>query len=92
MPLIDRREAIAIADAEAVERDKYTAESLAALDEAGIPYDRKKFVPHITIIRRMTGKWKQVPAPKGEMMVKSISLMKSVEKDGRRVYIEQALF
>ena len=72
--------------------NKLARDVRAALDEAGIPYDRKKFVPHITIIRRMAGKWKQVPAPKGEMMVKSISLMKSVEKDGRRVYIEQALF
>lgn len=59
-----------------------------ALDAAGIDYDRKKFVPHITIIRRMAGSWKQVPAPKGDMTVKKISLMKSEVKDGRRVYTE----
>ena len=60
----------------------------SALDAAGIEYDRKKFVPHITLIRKMTGKWQAVPAPKGEMMVKSISLMKSEVKDGKRVYTE----
>ncbi len=59
-----------------------------ALDEAGISYDRKKFVPHITVIRNMGGNWKQVSAPKGEMMVKKISLMKSEVKDGKRVYTE----
>ena len=59
-----------------------------ALDAAGIGYDRKKFVPHITIVRKMSGSWKQVPAPKGDMMVKKISLMKSELKDGKRVYTE----
>ena len=59
-----------------------------ALDAAGIDYDKKKFVPHITIIRKMNGSWKSVPTPKGEMMVKKISLMKSEVKDGKRVYTE----
>ena len=60
----------------------------AALDAQGIAYDKKKFSPHITIIRKMNGKWQSVAAPKGEMMVKKISLMKSAEKDGKRVYTE----
>ena len=59
-----------------------------ALDAAGIPYDRKKFVPHITLVRKAAGKWQQVRPPKGEMMVKKISLMKSEQKDGKRVYTE----
>lgn len=59
-----------------------------ALDTAGISYDRKKFVPHITIIRKMSGSWNSVPAPRGEMMVKKISLMKSEVKDGKRIYTE----
>ena len=63
----------------------------AALDAAGIEYDRKKYSPHITLIRKMSGNWKQVPAPKGEMMVKKISLMKSEVKDGKRVYTEVRL-
>ena len=37
---------------------------LSALDEAQIPYDRKKFVPHVTIIRNMGGPWKKVSLPK----------------------------
>lgn len=63
-----------------------------ALDAAGIAYDKKKFVPHITLIRKMNGNWKQIPAPKGDMTVKKISLMKSEVKDGRRVYTEIAAF
>ena len=59
-----------------------------ALDAAGIPYDRKKFAPHITLIRNTSGRWKQIPAPKGEMMVRKISLMKSAQKDGKTVYTE----
>lgn len=59
-----------------------------ALDAAGITYDRDKFTPHITIVRKASGSWKQVPAPKGEMMVKKISLMKTTFKDGRPVYSE----
>ena len=59
-----------------------------ALDEAGIEYDRQKFVPHITIIRKAAGNWKKVKPPKGEMIVKRISLMKSEEKNGKRVYTE----
>ena len=57
-----------------------------ALDEAGIAYDRKKFVPHITLIRKLSGNWKQIQAPKGEMTVQKITLMNSAQKDGRRVY------
>ena len=59
-----------------------------ALDNAGIEYDRKPFKPHITLIRKMNGKWKEVAPPKGEMMVNKISLMKSEVKDGKRVYTE----
>ena len=33
--------------------NKLARDVRAALDEAVIPYDRKKFVPHITIIRRI---------------------------------------
>ncbi|MBR0411610.1 MAG: RNA 2',3'-cyclic phosphodiesterase [Eubacterium sp.] len=59
-----------------------------ALDNTGVIYDKKKFVPHVTIIRRASGNWKRAAPPKGEMMVKSISLMKSTFKDGKPVYTE----
>ena len=57
-----------------------------ALDSAGIPYDRKKFTPHITLIRKASGNFKGEAGPKGDMMVKGISLMKSQIKDGKPVY------
>ena len=63
-----------------------------ALNTAGVSYDNKKFTPHITIIRKSSGNWKQVPAPKGEMMVKKISLMKTTFKDGKPVYSEVCSF
>lgn len=59
-----------------------------ALDGAGIEYDRKKFTPHITLIRHFSGDWKKAPAPAGEMMVKKISLMKTTFRDGKPVYTE----
>ena len=62
-----------------------------ALDAEGIPYDRKPFTPHITLIRGMAGgDGTKVPAPRGEMNVKRVSLMKSVTKDGKPVYTEVA--
>ena len=63
-----------------------------ALDAAGIEYDRKEFKPHITLIRKASGNWKQVQAPKGQMMVKKISLMKTTFKDGKPVYSEVCSF
>jgi 2'-5' RNA ligase len=59
-----------------------------ALDAAQIPYDRKKFVPHVTIIRNMGGPWKKVAPPKADMTVTKVSLMKSEQKDGKRIYTE----
>ena len=60
-------------------RKKFQEQKLPLVD-AAIDYDRKKFTPHITLIRKVNGNWKSVPAPKGDMMVKSISLMKSEQK------------
>ena len=57
-----------------------------ALDSAGIHYDRKGFLPHITLARKAAGNYQKIAAPKGVMMVKRISIMKSEVKDGRRVY------
>ena len=58
------------------------------LDEAGIDYDRKKFKPHITLVRNMIGPQTQLTVPAESMMVKSFSLMKSEQIDGKRVYTE----
>ena len=63
----------------------------AQLDEAGIPYDKKEFKPHVTIVRKLSGPVPKNFAPKrAEMMVKKISLMKSEQRDGKTVYTEIA--
>jgi len=59
-----------------------------ALDAAGIRYDAKKFTPHITLIRKLSGSWKTVRPPKGDMTADKISVMKSEERNGKRVYTE----
>ena len=58
------------------------------LDKAGISHDGKEFMPHITIVRRSSGDYKKVQPPRGDMMVKKVSLMKSEQKDGKRIYTE----
>ena len=58
----------------------------SALDAAGISYDTKKFVPHITVMRDPAGNWKQAKPPKEEMTVTSFHIMKSEARDGKRVY------
>ena len=59
-----------------------------ALDRAGIPHDGKAFLPHITVIRRASGDFRNIIPPKGEMTVRSVSLMKSEQIDRKRVYTE----
>ncbi len=67
----------------------YVKDLRSALDAEGIPFDRDKFVPHITLIRKYTAKRSyKVSMPKAEMMVKRASLMKSEQKNGKPVYKE----
>ena len=67
----------------------YVKDLRSALDAEGIPFDRDKFVPHITLIRKYTAKRSyKVSMPKAEMMVKKASLMKSEQKNGKVVYKE----
>ena len=68
--------------------NKLARDVRSALDAAGISYSKEAFVPHITLIRKAKGSWKQTPVPKAEMMVKKISVMKSEEKNGRVTYTE----
>ena len=57
------------------------------LDARGIPYDKKEFHPHITLLRRMTGEdGTRFPPPKMDMTVQEISLMRSDRVNGRMVY------
>ena len=61
----------------------------AALAAEGIPFDKEKFVPHITLIRKVSAKKPyQVHLPKADMTVKKASLMRSEQKNGKMVYKE----
>ncbi len=62
------------------------------LSAAGIPYDGKDFIPHITLIRRMKGSGKTYSVQDCRMTVSSISLMHSDLSSGRPHYIEIASF
>ncbi len=67
----------------------YVNELQKKLREHGIPFDNKKFTPHITILRgAKSSRPYSIQVPKLEMQVEKISLMKSEQKDGRTVYKE----
>ena len=59
-----------------------------AFDNAGITYDAKKFVPHITLVRNAVGQTGKITVPDTNMMVKRVSLMKSERVNGKMVYTE----
>ena len=63
-----------------------------SLTDHGIPYDKKKFVPHITLVRRFIYKDGQaIPvknAPHGHMKVTGMSLMKSERGKAGMLYTE----
>ena len=59
-----------------------------ALSEAGIPFDKKKFSPHITLIRKAIGTLSAVSVPKTVMSVDHISLMRSERGPNGMIYIE----
>lgn len=57
------------------------------LAEAGIPFDRKRFSPHITLVRRASG----VPSlivPRATMRVERLSLMRSERGRNGMIYTE----
>ena len=62
-----------------------------ALGEAGIPFDRKRFSPHITLVRRAV--WAQpapppLKLPRAEMTVEHIALMRSTRGRDGMIYTE----
>ncbi len=72
-----------------VPAENYVKELRSALKENGIPCDKEKFVPHITLIRKASSKKPyQVRIPKAEAVVKKVSLMRFEQKDGKVVYKE----
>ena len=67
----------------------YVKELRDALRENGVPFENDKFVPHITLIRKVSAKKPyQVHLLRAEMTVENVSLMKSEMKNGKVVYQE----
>ncbi len=59
-----------------------------ALAENGIPFDRKRFVPHITLIRRPVGDLPETFLEPASMTVSSISLMRSDRGRSGMIYTQ----
>ena len=59
-----------------------------ALSDAGIPFDRKRFSPHITLIRKAEGRMPGILIEKAAMTVNGISLMRSDRGKNGMVYTE----
>ena len=58
-----------------------------SLSDGGVPFDRKKFSPHITLLRRGVGR-PEVAVPKAEMVVDHVSLMRSDRGKHGMIYTE----
>ena len=59
-----------------------------ALGDAGIPFDRKRFRPHITLLRRASGRMPGISLQDAAMTVHSISLMRSDRGKSGMIYTE----
>ena len=59
-----------------------------ALAEAGIPFDRKRFSPHITLLRKARGELSGVSFEPVTMTVETISLMRSDRGKHGMLYTE----
>lgn len=71
--------------------EEYVAEVRHALDNAGVEYDRKKFRPHITLVRRADWPYQMLVEELAEvrrvrMTVDRVCLMKSERLDGKLTY------
>ena len=67
--------------------DDYARRLRRALAEAGIPFDRKRFSPHITLVRQAEGR-PAVQLPPVAMTVTRVSLMRSDRGKGGMIYTE----
>ena len=74
---------------DSAELTNYVKRLRKGLADAGIPFDRKKFSPHITLVRKPVYKnWHYDRAPKGSMIVDRISLMNSERGKNGMIYTE----
>ena len=58
-----------------------------ALSDAGIPFDRKRFSPHITLARRVRGQ-PTLTVSRAQMVVKRVCLMRSDRGKNGMIYTE----
>ena len=59
-----------------------------ALAESGIPFDRKRFAPHITLLRKASRDAAGIPATPAAMTVRTVSLMSSRRGRNGMIYSE----
>ena len=59
-----------------------------ALSESEIPFDRKRFSPHITLIRKASGKMPGIQIRPASMAVSTISLLRSDRGRNGMIYTE----
>jgi 2'-5' RNA ligase len=59
-----------------------------ALAENGIPFDRKRFSPHITLIRKARGDMPGIRLDNASMTVNTVSLMRSDRGKNGMIYTE----
>ena len=59
-----------------------------ALAESGIPFDKKRFTPHITLIRKASGTLPGIAPSPASMTVHTISLMRSDRGRNGMIYTE----
>ena len=59
-----------------------------ALAESGIPFDRKRFAPHITLLRKASRDAAGIPITPAAMTVRAVSLMSSRRGRSGMIYTE----
>ena len=63
-----------------------------ALAEGGVPFDRKRFSPHVTLIRRARGDMPGIGIGEAAMTVEAFSLMRSDRGRNGMIYTELGRF
>ena len=59
-----------------------------SLRSRGFCQEDRPWLPHITLVRRWRGEVPQVTVPHASMVVRQISLLRSDQIDGKRIYTE----
>ena len=60
----------------------------ADLRSRGFCLEDRPFQPHITLVRRWQGEAPQVTVPRAKMVVRRVSLLRSDQTGGKRIYTE----